>query len=539
MPIGTDIEVVMDNVQILETTEKGTGLLTQDVVMRCMAGGAGLLMVVRPSDLKVLYANDKFEKYLGYSNEDLQGRGIFFTDLVGDYLTDRLRFHLNTVTSDPGAGNRYVLYPLISKNGEGTNPYYLYVSLIHSGDEPDMYSFVLHPDFSKWDMPFTSFNTRELFLEQFNGEDFGTFEWIMGVDKVFWSAGVYRIYEIEDKQLVINRKVASHFIHPQDRAATEDATANAVVNGTDVNLEYRIITAKKKIKIIHSLARVIKDHEGKAVKLIGSIRDVTVQRNIEQNLKDKVEELNHSNKELEEFAFVASHDMQEPLRKITTFSDRLFEKYKDVLAGDGLMYLSRMVASAENMRLLINNLLDFSKISKNKQPFEPVNLNLILKQVKTDLELIIEETGTVINSSSLPMVEAIPSQMKQLFANICSNAIKFRKPDVSPLITIETTRLSDIEKNHFELQLHEAYYKISITDNGIGFEDEYSTRIFQVFQRLHGKSEYPGSGIGLAICKKILEYHHGVIFAENIPNTGARFVFILPEQQEALKQVSE
>ena len=203
------------------------------------------------------------------------------------------------------------------------------------------------------------------------------------------------------------------------------------------------------------------------------------------------------------------------------------------------MYLTRMVAAAENMRLLINNLLDFSKISKNKQPFETVNLNLILKQVKTDLELVMEETGTVINSHSLPQIEAIPSQMKQLFVNIFSNAIKFRKADVSPQITIETTRLSDDEKNHYELSRQNVYYKISVTDNGIGFEEEYSTRIFQVFQRLHGKSEYPGSGIGLAICKKILEYHHGLIFAENIPGTGARFVFIIPEHQENPKLIAE
>ncbi len=524
--------------QTLGAIDSNEGLLSRDEVWKYINGGPALLMIVRPADLKILYANEQFENYLGYTEADLKGTGIFFTDLIREHLHQRVQFQLTTLKSDPKASTRYVLYPLKGKDGKET-PYYLYASPIYADGATDVYSFVLHPDFSRWDMPFTSFNTRELFLEQFNGEYFGTFEWIMDADKVFWSAGVYHIYEVDDRQFVINRTVAQQFIHPQDREAAEKATANAVANGTDVDFEYRIITAKNKVKIIHSLARVIKDHEGRPVKLIGSIRDVTEQRNIEQDLKNKVEELNHSNRELEEFAFVASHDMQEPLRKITTFSDRLSEKYKDVLAGDGLMYLSRMVASAENMRLLINNLLDFSKISKNKQPFETVNLNLILRQVKTDLELVIEETGTVINSHSLPQIDAISSQMKQLFANIFSNAIKFRRADVSPLITIETTRLSDDEKNRFELPVHSDYYKISVTDNGIGFEEEYSTRIFQVFQRLHGKSEYPGSGIGLAICKKILEYHHGLIFAENIPGAGARFVFILPERQDTLKPISE
>ncbi len=525
----------MNNLQPLGAIDNRVGLLSRDAILKCIAGGPGLVAIVRAADMKTLYVNEQFEKHLGYSNAYLEGNDLVFSDLVEDYLHDRLRFHLNMVKDDPKASSSYVIYRLKARNGSEI-PCCVYVSPVDMGGAADMFSFMIHPDLSRWDMPFTSFNTRELFLEHFNGEDFGTFEWIMGVDRVFWSVGLYRIYDIDDKKNVITRKVVQQFVHPQDRARTEQVTTDAIAKGADIDLEYRIITAKKKVKIIYSLARVIKGPEGKPVKLIGSIRDVTEQRNIEQDLRNKVEELNHSNRELEEFAFVASHDMQEPLRKITTFSDRLVEKYKDVLAGDGLMYLSRMVASAENMRLLINNLLDFSKISKNKQPFEPVNLNLVVKQVKTDLELVIEETRTVINSHPLPQIEAISSQMKQLFANIFSNAIKFRKADVSPVITIETNRLSDDEKGHFELPEQVVYYKISITDNGIGFEEEYSTRIFQVFQRLHGKSEYPGSGIGLAICKKILEYHHGLIFAENIPGVGARFVFILPEHQGGLNK---
>jgi light-regulated signal transduction histidine kinase (bacteriophytochrome) len=252
-------------------------------------------------------------------------------------------------------------------------------------------------------------------------------------------------------------------------------------------------------------------------------------------LKNKVEELNHSNRELEEFAYIASHDLQEPLRKITTYSDRLSEKYKEALTGDGLMYLSRMIISAENMRMLINDLLEFSRISKNEQPYERVDMNMVLKLVKTDLELVIEETGTIINCESLPAVDAIPSQMKQLLANIIGNAIKFHKPGLPPVITISANILSEKEKVRLELAKNRIYYEFSISDNGIGFEEEYNTRIFQVFQRLHGKSEYPGSGIGLAICKKIIEYHHGIIYATSEPGAGARFTFILPQDQKIPK----
>ena len=227
--------------------------------------------------------------------------------------------------------------------------------------------------------------------------------------------------------------------------------------------------------------------------------------------------------------------MQEPLRKITTYSDRLSEKYKDVLTGDGLMYLSRMVVSAENMRSLINDLLEFSRVSKTGQTYEQVDLNEILQQVKNDLELIIEESGTEMNGNPLPVIDAIPSQMKQLFTNIIGNAIKFHKPGLAPVITIETSILPESELVKYELSKNNVYYKICIADNGIGFEEEYNTRIFQVFQRLHGKSEYPGSGIGLAICKKILEHHHGVIYAEGEVDAGARFIFILPQHQQKSK----
>ncbi len=372
-------------------------------------------------------------------------------------------------------------------------------------------------------MPFTSFDSKELFLEQFEGEYFGTYEWIKEVDKTFCSPGMLRIYEIDEHLQDINTFFATDFVHPNDKERVNEATKKALDTGEDLNIECRIITAKQNIKLIHCLARPIKNDSGKLVKFAGSVRDITEQRSIEETLKKKVEELNHSNRELEEFAYVASHDMQEPLRKITTFSDRLSEKYKDVLTGDGAMYLSRMIVSAENMRNLINDLLEFSKISKTEQPFEPANLNVVLRQAKTDLELVIEETGTIINTAALPIIDAIPSQMKQLFSNILSNAIKFRKPDVTPVITIETNLLTEKEKLRYELTQNTPYYKIQITDNGIGFEAEYATRIFQVFQRLHGKSEYPGSGIGLAICKKILEYHHGIIYAESVPGTGARF----------------
>jgi light-regulated signal transduction histidine kinase (bacteriophytochrome) len=248
-------------------------------------------------------------------------------------------------------------------------------------------------------------------------------------------------------------------------------------------------------------------------------------------LENKVKELDRSNKELEEFAYIASHDLQEPLRKITSFSERLKEKLPSNLEPDVQLYLNRMLAATENMRTLIDNLLEFSRTSRNREPFSKVDLNTVIADVKADLELKIEESNAQINTTQLPVIDAIPMQMRQLFTNLFTNAIKFKKPDQPPKITIDCHVLTEDERESRHLRPNVRYYVISVIDQGIGFEQEYSDKIFQIFQRLHGKAEYPGSGIGLAICKKIAENHLGTIYAEGVQGKGATFNIILPETQ--------
>jgi light-regulated signal transduction histidine kinase (bacteriophytochrome) len=248
-------------------------------------------------------------------------------------------------------------------------------------------------------------------------------------------------------------------------------------------------------------------------------------------LENKVRELDRSNKELEEFAYIASHDLQEPLRKITSFSERLKEKLPSNLEPDVQLYLNRMLAATDNMRTLIDNLLEFSRTSRISEPFAKTDLNNIISEVRADLELKIEETSTIIHSDVLPVVDAIPMQMRQLFTNLFTNAIKFKGEGATPRIQITSSVATDEEKENNHLRQNSKYYKIVVKDYGIGFDQEFSMKIFQIFQRLHGKAEYPGSGIGLAICKKIVENHAGRIFAESEPGKGAEFIIILPESQ--------
>lgn len=248
-------------------------------------------------------------------------------------------------------------------------------------------------------------------------------------------------------------------------------------------------------------------------------------------LENKVKELDRTNKELEEFAYIASHDLQEPLRKITSFSERLKEKLPPNLEPDVQLYLNRMLAATDNMRTLIDNLLEFSRTSRISEPFVKTDLNNIVSEVQADLELKIEESNTEINSGVLPAIDAIPMQMRQLFTNLFTNAIKFRSPDAVPKISISSEVLSEEEKESRQLRSNVEYYKITVKDCGIGFDQEFALKIFQIFQRLHGKAEYPGSGIGLAICKKIVENHMGVIYGASEPGKGAEFTILLPESQ--------
>jgi len=489
-----------------------------------------IICLLQRDDLRIVYANRIFAEYFGYGNNDLIANEVTFYDILEPSQHSRLLHQLHKVDSGSSSKGGFSIYKMKTL-AEGELDFSVRPSLFNYPAGECLYYLMISPDRSIHKMPFLSFDTSELFLEQFKNEDFGTFEWLIQTDTVYWSSGIYRIYEIDEGEEKFGRMFVTQFTHPADEAYLEAAFGETFQGGGSLDLEYRIVTPNKTQKVIHAIGKRIDDLTGKPLKFIGSIRDITARRSIEEDLRNKVEALNQSNRELEEFAYVASHDMQEPLRKITTFSSRLQEKYGDVLTGEGAMYLTRMAASAENMRRLINDLLEFSRITNTQQPFETISLNIVLREVKTDLELVIEDTGTVINSVPLPTIPAVYSQMKQLFTNIISNAIKFHKPEVSPIIDITWSVLDIARKQKFELPAEIAYYEFHIQDNGIGFDKEYELKIFDIFQRLHGRSQYPGTGIGLAICKKIAIHHKGVIYASSSEGEGATFSIILPTTQ--------
>lgn len=372
-------------------------------------------------------------------------------------------------------------------------------------------------------------NQYETFLK------FGTWQYDVDTQELQWSTGMFQLFgydAVKDAGLKITETLYEKHIEPEDyQLGLELRKEAAAGNKNEYFWQYRITAANGEHKWLETYGHLERDGEGHFIRTFGITRDITRLKSYENSLEQKINELNRSNAELEEFAYVASHDMQEPLRKLITFSERLTAKFADTLKDEGQLYLGRMVAATNNMRLLIDNLLDFSRVARTGDAFTPTDLNKVLEKTMSDLEVSIEETHTQINSGRLPVIEAQEPLMKQLFTNVLSNAIKFRTPDVPPQITIHCTTLTVREADKLKLARDNKYYGIDIKDNGIGFEPEYSQRIFQIFQRLHGKAEYPGSGIGLAICKKIVDYHNGLIYADSQLQQGATITIILPEKQ--------
>lgn len=255
-----------------------------------------------------------------------------------------------------------------------------------------------------------------------------------------------------------------------------------------------------------------------------------------ETLADKITELQRSNEDLEQFAYVASHDLQEPIRKIATYTDKLLTRSKEKLGDETKLYLERISKSTNRMYELINGLLLYSRITREGSFFTQTSLDVIVKQVLADFELKIQQQNAVVSCQRMPVLEAIPVQINQMFTNLISNSLKFAKKDVKPVIQIAASDLTDEQKNFYNLNPKAHYVNIFYLDNGIGFEQQYADRIFELFQRLHDRSSYPGSGIGLAICKKIVNNHHGQIHVFSEPDKGATFQIILPYRQKPFAQ---
>ncbi|MHB2150690.1 PAS domain-containing sensor histidine kinase [Calditrichota bacterium LG25] len=314
-------------------------------------------------------------------------------------------------------------------------------------------------------------------------------------------------------------------IHPEDLSNVQKAWNHALATKTDFKGEFRIRRHDGVYRWFIVRAVPVRN-EGVGVHgWIGACADITEQVEREELLENYAARLEQSNRDLQEFAYIASHDLQEPARKILAFGDRLFAKYKNRLDEQGADYLKRMMNASKRMQNLINSLLTLSRVETRGKPFERIDLSRIVDEVISDLELNIKQVKGQINTEKLPSIEADETQIYQLFENLIRNALKFHRKDVTPRIKVYCSKKRSNNRR----------VTIVVEDNGIGIETQYADRIFKPFQRLHARDEYEGSGMGLAICRRIVERHHGKIYFESELNKGTKFFVELPVKQKKEK----
>jgi PAS domain S-box-containing protein len=329
-------------------------------------------------------------------------------------------------------------------------------------------------------------------------------------------------------------------IHNSDQVAYNDIYETSFEKRKKYTVEYKLRRHDGEYRWVSEVGAPRFSPAGIFEGYIGTCIDIHDQKRTTEELEQQVEErtqllskavanLEASNQNLEEFAYVASHDLQEPLRKIQSFETRLQDKTQPDLSDRTRLYLSKITGASNRMSQLIGDLLKYSKLKNTSELLEITDLDKVVENVLSDFDLVIQHKQAKIIRQKLPVIKAMPTRVAQLFHNLISNALKFTRAGVTPVIHIHTSRLPEEKKSRYpSLDQSRDYEMITFEDNGIGFDQEYSEKVFNIFQRLNGMSDYEGTGIGLAICRKIVINHHGLIFAESQENEGTKFHIILP-----------
>lgn len=351
----------------------------------------------------------------------------------------------------------------------------------------------------------------------------GTYEADLATNAILTSGNFHAIWGTNES---VTKDDLVQKIHPDDLQLRDKALKDSDVTGT-MFYEVRIKAGNGLWRWVRINGRISKDAKGKPVTLIGIVQDITEQKKNAEDLKKVVDEqtsaLKRSNEDLLQFANVVSHDLKEPVRKIGIFNTILKSNLGDKLDQKDLIYLEKVQNSTKRMSSIIDGVLNYSTLNKSGHPVEKTNLDAIIDNIKTDLELVIQEKQAILVVDSLPEIDGATILLHQLFYNLIHNALKFSKPDNPPRVIISGSKIMIENLDHV---------RIVIKDNGVGFDSKNALKIFNAFERLHSKDEFEGTGLGLALCKKITERHHGTIEALGNQNDGAEFIVCLPLQQK-------
>ena len=459
-------------------------------------------------------------------NENLTFEQLKLSLLEGKILMDKIKFFISTMLTI----EKEALIEKTKKNNNitDTTPVIIYITLF-STIAIIILAFI---KISK-DLEEMRKNNEQLALNNESNNlteqigDFGTWFLNLETKKYTFSENEYRLLGVKPFSFEASLEGFLKYVHPEDLSFVKDIIIKMITRDTLIPFTYRVIRADGNLRYLRGNGKIVTNKSGEKI-LIGTTTDVTDEVLTNQAIEERNRELEAKNKELQTFNYVASHDLQEPLRKIQTFISRLVDKDLNALSENGQQYLLKIQDSSERMRILIDDLLKFSRANKAEQIFEEANLNELLENSKLELVQIIDEKKATIINDELPNLNVIPFQMQQLFTNLINNSLKYSKENVSPIITINISEIDASQENAIPVNEKNKYYKIIFKDNGIGFDAQYSDKIFLLFNRLHNKDKFSGTGIGLAICKKIVENHKGFIFADGQINVGATFTIYLP-----------
>ncbi len=381
----------------------------------------------------------------------------------------------------------------------------------------------------------------------------GNWDWNIETGELLWSDEICRIFGLNPKEFGGTFEAFLESVHPEDRDRIKDSVNDALFKNMPYSIDHRIVLPDGSVRIVHEKAKVFFSDVGKPIRMIGAVQDITECKDMEDELKkhrdhleelvkehtakfenlnmqlkrelaerkraeekvkESLEELELSNTELEQFAYAASHDLQEPLRMVTSYVQLLQKRYKDNLDDDANDFINYAVGGATRMQKMIDGLLLYSRVQTRGKSFQPTDCSSVVRQAISNLKIHIDETHAIIESDALPTINADEMQLVRLFQNLIDNALKFHGPEV-PRIQVSATKRAN-------------KWMFSVSDNGIGLDSKYKDRIFEIFQRLHGEEEYPGTGMGLSICKRIVERHGGQIWFDSDLGKGSIFYFTIP-----------
>ncbi|MGX2039278.1 sensor histidine kinase [Methylocaldum sp. MU1018] len=487
-------------------------------IFRMMTENTPYALVLVDQLGNIVLVNAYLERLFDYSREELLGRSI---DI---FIPERFRvgheayrqsYHKHPEQKPMGMGRD--LYCL-RKNGEEIP---VEIALSPMRIDGDLYTLAAIADISQRKHAEEVLRQSEARLNlALSAARAGTWDWDILRDKVMWSDGSYLLLGLRPGECEASAKNWLDRVHPDDRADVKEAVDSVIKRfmaqrkQDAFNLEYRVLHADGSVRWVNDRGQILYGRYGRPVRMIGIMLDVTERKTAEEQLAAQAQELARSNAELQEFAYVASHDLQEPLRAVAGCVEIIRRRYQGKLDARADQVITHTVEGAARMQNLINDLLAYSRIGSRDHPFEPTDCREILNAALANLAVPIGESGATVTHDDLPTILADSGQLLQLFQNLISNAVKFRG-DRPPSI-------------HIGAKKQNGEWVFSARDNGIGIDPLYFERIFRIFQRLHARNDYPGTGIGLAICKRVVERHGGRIWVESELGRGATFFFTFP-----------